>query len=118
MRSVADKVTRYAGSLRPRSQEFSQARMDRIITAAGGQPVELNILSLTHLLFAMVELHNHDVPLQFTDQSYYGAFAYMHWPTPHYPPPRLRLMLMTDDRPPGWRVKVRAAPYVLLTPEE
>jgi hypothetical protein len=91
--------------------------MSRIIGAAGSQPVELNILSVPHLLLAMVELTNHGVQVQFTPQSYYSAFAYMPWPFPDYPPPRMKLMLETDDRPPGWRVKLHAAPYKLLVPE-
>jgi hypothetical protein len=114
----AGSVRRYAGASRPRSQEFTLRQTDRLVAAIGDQPVELNILSLTHLLFAMIELGNHGVHIQFTDQSYYGAFAYMRWPTPAYPPPKMRLMLATDDRPPGWRVKLRAAPFVLLIPEQ
>jgi hypothetical protein len=114
----AGSVRRYAGAGRPRSQEFSLRQTNRIVKAVGSQPVELNILSLPHLLFAIVEMGNQGVHFQFTQQSFYSAFAYMPWQTPPYPPPQLRLMLMTDDRPPGWRVKMRAAPFMLLVPEQ
>jgi hypothetical protein len=110
----AGSVKRYAGPLRPRGQEFSMRETDRLVNAIGSEPVEVDFPSVSHLLFVVVELHNRGVQLNFTPQAFNTAFAYMRWQPPTYPPSRLRLRLLSQTIPPGWRVMLRAQPFCLL----
>lgn len=109
-------VRRYAGSSMPMHQVFTLRQTDRLVNAMGSAPVEVDIPSLTHLLFVVIEIgHRSGVNLQWSRESYYAAFAYTHWPTPTYPPTRQRLVLASDPVPPGWQVTFRGFPYFLIT---
>jgi len=110
-------VQRYAGANHAKSQEFTLRQTDRLVAAIGSEPVEVHVLSLTHLLFTVVEIGNRGPTLYYTPQTFYSAFGYMHWAPPAYRPTQLRIALLSEPRPEGWRVKLRAAPFVLLSRE-
>jgi hypothetical protein len=112
----AGSVQRYAGRYMPKNQIFTKRNTDRLVAASGGDPVEVDIPSLTHLLFVVIEIgHRDGVHLQWTPESFYAAFRYTHWPSPAYPPARRKLVLASDPVPPGWRVTFRAFPLFLIT---
>jgi hypothetical protein len=112
----AGSVQRYAGRYVPQNQIFTLRNTDRLVAAIGNEPVEVDIPSLTHLLFVVIEIgHRDGVHLQWTPESFHAAFAYTHWPPPAYPPANRMLVLSSDPVPPGWRVSFRASPYFLIT---
>jgi hypothetical protein len=115
----AGSVRRYAGSSMPTNQVFTLRQTDRLVAAMGSAPVEVDIPSLTHLLFVVIEIgHRNGVNLQWTPGSFHAAFAYTHWPPPAYPPAQRKLVLASDPVPPGWHVTFRAFPYLLLARQQ
>ena len=123
---IALRAPRYAGSVRrdagsylPTNQVFTLRQTDRLVSAMGSEPVEVDIPSLTHLLFVVIEIgHRTGVNLQWTPESFHAAFAYTHWPPPAYPPAQRRLVMATEPVPPGWHVTFRAFPYFLITRQQ
>jgi hypothetical protein len=115
----AGSVRRYAGSYMPTNQVFTLRQTDRLVSEMGSAPVEVDIPSLTHLLFVVIEIgHRTGVNLQWTPESFHAAFAYTHWPPPAYPPAQRRLVMATEPVPPGWRITFRAFPYFLITRQQ
>jgi hypothetical protein len=109
-------VRRYAGSRMPRSQQLSLSHTDRLVQAIGNEPVEVNITSLTHLLFVVIELgHREGVQLQWSRYSFEEAFPAIPWKEPDHPPAKRRLIVAGTNVPPGWRISFRAYPYFLIT---
>ena len=105
----------------PTNQVFTLRQTDRLVSEMGSAPVEVDIPSLTHLLFVVIEIGHHrtGVNLQWTPESpSTAAFAYTHWPPPAYPPAQRRLVMATEPVPPGWRITFRAFPYFLITRQQ
>ena len=114
--TYAGSLHRYAGQNMPKSQEFTKRQTERLVKAIGNQPVEVDITSLTHLLFVVIEIGGHEgVQLQWTPVSFESAFGYMRWPAPAYPPAKRKLILAGTDIPPGWRISFRARPFFLIS---
>lgn len=109
-------LRRYAGHNMPAGQEFTLRQTDRLVEAIGNEPVEVDITSLTHLLFVVIDIgHRPGVPLQWTPVSYQSAFGYMRWPDPKDPQARRRLIVAGTNVPPGWRITFRARPFFIVS---